>query len=143
MRSAACIPLRIRSCSARLDVVHTNDTGAGGLQPAFIFLLVVLNREPPLPVSCAELIEAMASELRRLKAAGAASGARVSAAEVEAAAARQKLREAEELERRHMLLQVWPLGLTGFGIKPSRSRCKIPCRARAVLLTLTLSAAGR
>lgn len=48
----------------------------------------------------------MASELRRLKAAGTASGTRVSAAEAEAAAARQKLREAEELERRHTLLQV-------------------------------------
>ena len=60
---------------------------------------------PPL-LLCAELIQAMASELRRLKAAGASSGARVASAEAEAAAARQKLQEAEELERRHTLLQV-------------------------------------
>ena len=61
---------------------------------------------PALLLRCAELIQAMASELRRLKAAGASSGARVASAKAEAAAARQKLREAEELERRHTLLQV-------------------------------------
>ena len=57
---------------------------------------------------CVELVEAMAHELRRLKPASEAAAACASALDVAAALEdRQKLQQAEELERQHTLLKVW------------------------------------
>lgn len=58
---------------------------------------------------CAEVIERVSGELQRLKFACKAAAHKDSAMQAAAAVSRQKLREAEELERRHTLLQVWLL----------------------------------